>query len=103
MEAVGILNGGFTHWKALGLPTTSEVATVQSGDVEVHLSRQPDYYVSYEAFLKLKARGEAQLLDARPKDEWEGTAKRRFPPSNASSLFLLLLPSFLTRAASWQP
>lgn len=69
-DNVYVLDGGIDKWKAEGRPLSQEFPKVEASDFNVTV--RESYFVTYEAFGKMKDEPDTVLLDARPSTVYEG-------------------------------
>jgi thiosulfate/3-mercaptopyruvate sulfurtransferase len=69
-NTVYVLDGGIDKWKLEKKPLTKEFPKKNESGFDVKV--QKDYYVTYEEFKKIKDNDDVIILDARPKNVYEG-------------------------------
>lgn len=68
--AVAVLDGGLPAWQAQNLPVTTEVPTVQAGNIQLHPALTA--HVDAEAVMRNIETAEHTLVDARAADRFRG-------------------------------
>lgn len=69
---VHVLNGGYSAWKAAGLPVSTEAVTPTPAAFPTDLTMNDVMLTKADMIEAVKAPGSAQLLDVRDIDEWIG-------------------------------
>ncbi len=69
-DTVYLLDGGLDAWKSEGLELSQEYPTVEPSSFVVGV--RDDYSIGYEEFLRVKDNDDVIVLDARPKNVYEG-------------------------------
>lgn len=70
VQDLALLNGGFAAWRAAGLPVATQPASFIASDFSA--TWQDTWTIGTEQVAALSASGDALLLDARPRDFFEG-------------------------------
>ena len=73
-EKASLLNGGIHAWLGAGLPTSSEVDTLQPVEnlLQVNLAHQPLHHINYDQLLEKVRQNAVQVWDCRTEDEYTG-------------------------------
>jgi thiosulfate/3-mercaptopyruvate sulfurtransferase len=78
---VTVMHGGLQAWLDKGLPLTTEIPRVESGEFEVH--PDPSMILTKEEMLSALSKPEIVVLDGRDRAEWMGVSSSPYGPDFA--------------------